>query len=186
MSDVRTALNGAKAQGVIRVADAGPRGMITIRGLVAERAAATLGLDTPDVRRIVFGHATALAWMSPDEFMVFCPYETAPAQVAALSAALGDAHALVADVSDARAVIDLTGPAIRDVLSKLSPVDFAPAAFGVGEMRRTRLAQVPAAIWFSADEVAHVVCFRSVAGYAFDVLKEASAVDARVSQFPGN
>jgi hypothetical protein len=32
-----------------------------------------------------------------------------------------------------------------------------------GEMRRTRLQQVPAAIWFESATEARVVCFRSVA-----------------------
>jgi sarcosine oxidase subunit gamma len=64
----------------------------------------------------------------------------------------------------------LTGErgALRDVLAKITPADMA--ALAPGEMRRTRLQQVPAAIWFESETEARVVCFRSVAQYVFDLL----------------
>ena len=47
-------------------------------------------------------------------------------------------------------------------------------AFPVGTLRRTRLAQVPAAIWFEDEETAFVVAFRSVADYVFALLSNAA------------
>jgi hypothetical protein len=70
----------------------------------------------------------------------------------------------------------------REALAKLCPVDLAPGVFEAGEMRRTRLAQVPAAFWWEEDGFT-LVCFRSVAQYAFDVLKGAADGAARVGHF---
>jgi sarcosine oxidase subunit gamma len=83
---------------------------------------------------------------------------------------MGSTHHLAVNVSDARAMFSLTGEAgpLKDVLAKVTPADMA--ALAPGEMRRTRLQQVPAAIWFESGTEARVVCFRSVARYVFDVL----------------
>ena len=58
-----------------------------------------------------------------------------------------------------------------EVLQKLSPVDFETLA--PGELRRSRTAQVAAAMW-KQDQGFTVVCFRSVARYVFDLLANAS------------
>jgi sarcosine oxidase subunit gamma len=78
-------------------------------------------------------------------------------------------------MSCARAAIDLVGPGWREVLAKGSPIDLAPGRFEPGDFRRTRLGQVAVAIWASEAETAHLVCFRSVAGFVFDWLRTAAA-----------
>ena len=83
-------------------------------------------------------------------------------------------HALVTDVSDARAMFELRGGGLRDVLAKLTPADMSAAALPPGELRRSRLAQVPAAFWLRSETAAQVICFRSVARYVFDLLKTAA------------
>jgi sarcosine oxidase subunit gamma len=60
------------------------------------------------------------------------------------------------------------------VLAKGAPVDLAPAAFGVGDFRRTRLGQVAAAFWMPAPDTFELMCFRSVAGYVADWLANAA------------
>ncbi len=79
----------------------------------------------------------------------------------------------------------LTGDdgAIRDTLAKLTPADLRPASLPVEEVRRTRLAQVPAAIWIESEGQAKVVCFRSVAAYVFGLLKQASRRGSEVDFF---
>jgi sarcosine oxidase subunit gamma len=49
------------------------------------------------------------------------------------------------------------------------------ARFELGELRRTRLGQIAAALWKPAEGEIRLVCFRSVAQYAFDLLAEAAA-----------
>ena len=75
------------------------------------------------------------------------------------------------------------GAAIREVLAKLTPADLRPGAIGIGEVRRTRLAQVPAAFWLDGEGKATVVCFRSVAEYVFGLLRNASENGSGVGYF---
>lgn len=173
MSDPATALLGAAYSGLITVAEALPRGMVTLKAdLTAATAKAVsdvTGAAMPDLRQITSGKMD-VAWMAPDELLILCDHAEADAVTRALSDKLGQAHHLAINVSDARAVFLLEGDAIRDVLGKLTPADLSPGALPIGEMRRTRLAQVAAAIWFTSDTTAEVMCFRSVARYVFDVL----------------
>ncbi|MEM6890522.1 MAG: sarcosine oxidase subunit gamma family protein [Pseudomonadota bacterium] len=176
MSEATSALGGAGFDaGIATVAEAPLQGMITLRGDLSASAFATAlsgvtGLSLPAPRRTVSREAQSLCWMSPDEVLFLCPYADRHAQVAALEAALEGQHALVANVSEARAVFTLQGAHARDVLAKLCPVDLAPASFGAGDFRRTRLAQSAAAFWMPSDNAFHIVCFRSHARYIFDVL----------------
>lgn len=172
MSEAVSALGGLAFDGYVQVAETGPQGMIVLRskGDGLEGALAALGLPVPGQRRIVQAGERAVAWMSPDEYLIWLPYPQVAAAVAALEAALAGRHHLVADVSDARAVFTLRGAGAREVLAKACPVDFAPGVFEPGEVRRTRAAQVAAAVWMSGDETFTLVCFRSVARYVFDLL----------------
>ena len=147
-------------------------GQITLRGDLASPAfAEAVSVPLPEPRRITEGEVR-LAWMSPDELLAFCPRAQVATYVAAVSKALSGQHHLAADVSDARAVFRLTGPEprLRETLAKLSPADFRPDRLPRGEVRRTRLAQVPAALWFD-EGTATVICFRSVATYVEDILR---------------
>ena len=87
--------------------------------------------------------------------------------MAALARALAGEHHLAVDVSDARAVFRIEGHKASDVLRKLAPVDFDKLE--PGELRRTRAAQVAAAIWMQ-DGGYTLVSFRSVAGYVMGLL----------------
>ena len=56
------------------------------------------------------------------------------------------------------------------MIAKLAPVDLHPDQFAAGDFRRTRLGQVAAAFWMRDDDTLQIICFRSVAGYTFDLL----------------
>ncbi len=185
MSEVVSALPGARFDGIALVDEAGPVGMITIRGRLSDKGFAKVlkkqcGLAVPGQRKVVQGGGKTLIWMSPDELLLVLPYDAADAEVAALDEALSGTHALAVNVSDARAVFDVSGAQARDVLAKLFPVDLSTDAFGMGMIRRSRMAQVPAALWMEGADRFRVVCFRSVAQYAFDVLSVAAAPGSEV------
>ncbi|MGR3713933.1 MAG: sarcosine oxidase subunit gamma [Shimia sp.] len=176
MSEAVSALSGATFDGFAKLSDTGLRGMITVRGDLAskEMAAAikaATGAAVPAQRRVGVGDKGKVAWMSPDELLVVVGYAEAGATVAALNAALSGVHALAVDVSDARAVFAVEGAGCRDALAKLAPVDLAADVFAADEVRRTRIAQVPAAFWQTGPDAFEVICFRSVAQYVFDVLR---------------
>ena len=179
MSDAISALPGSVYDGFVRVEELGPSGMITLRGELAsaelqKAVKAATGLAVPGQRGADFENDSGVAWMSPDELMLFVRYGDVADKLAHLEKTLSGTHYLAVDVSDARAMFGLSGEAVREVIAKLCPVDIAPGMFGPGEIRRTRMAQVPAAIWMPAEGQMRVVCFRSVARYVFDLLKDAA------------
>lgn len=186
MSEARSTLEGASRSGVIRIEEAGLRGMVTLRAdLTAARVKkavkAVAGVDLPGIRKVAFAEDRGALWMSPDELLLLMPLSEAPAGAARLDKALGDTHHLVAEVSDARAVFRLTGEldACREVLAKLTPADLRPGQFEEAEVRRTRLAQVAVAFWIEDGGIT-LVCFRSVARYVFDLLVNAAAPGGEV------
>lgn len=188
MSEPIGALGGAVFDGLARIADCGLQGMIALRGDLAARAVhkavtSATGGRMPGRREVRSGARGTACWMSPDEVLVLVPYAAAEAQAGAMRAVLGRTHALAVDVSDARAMLQVSGPAAREVMAKLCPVDLSPQGFGPGMFRRTRLAQVAAAIWMPGAEEFRVVCFRSVAEYALDVLTAAAHPQSAVGAF---
>ena len=193
MSEPVSALNGASFEGLVTLQDRGPTGMITLRGDLAAPAMAkaldkALGLTVPGIRRVQPAKGVSkgqAAWMSPDELLLILPYGQVSSVCASLSASLKAVHHLVADVSDARALITVSGQDahVREVLAKLAPVDLHPAQFGPGDFRRTRLAQVAGAFWMPEAGQINVICFRSVAQYVFDLLSAAADPAAPVDYF---
>ena len=188
MSEVVSALRGKSFEGYVTVADAGPRGMITLRGDLAsdalqKTATGVTGAGFPGVRQEKFKGDSGICWMSPDEVLILCPYADVPGAVARLETALAGTHHLIANVSDARALITVTGSEAREAMAKLTPTDLSPTAFGPGQFRRTRLAQVPAAFWMPDQTTFQVVCFRSVARYVFDALAMSARPGSEVAFF---
>ncbi|TCP62005.1 sarcosine oxidase subunit gamma [Rhodovulum bhavnagarense] len=178
----------ARSQGLARIEAVAGRGMITLKGDMDSRRfknvlAKALDLPLPDPLRCAFEGARGIGWMAPDEVLIFVPGAEVPEALAALRDKIGDDHITAVDVSDARAQFRLTGPGAREVLAKLSPVDFAPARFVPGTFRRTRLAQVPVAVWQKDADRFGLVCFRSVGGYVAGLLANAAAPGAEVGYF---
>ncbi|WP_322892690.1 MULTISPECIES: sarcosine oxidase subunit gamma [unclassified Yoonia] len=187
MSDAVSALQGRMVPGEVTVREAGLRGMITLRGDLSDAAlravcAEVTGCDFPDRGKITAEGEMALCWMSPDEILILLPYAQVTGALARNDAALQGQHYLAENVSDARALILVEGDFAREVMAKVTPVDLHPAQFGPGDFRRSRLSQVPAAFWMTDEDTFAVICFRSVAEYAFDLLV-ASAKAGRVGVF---
>lgn len=179
MSEAVSALGGARFQGIADIAELGLQGMITLRGdlgsaKVHSAVKSITGLPVPAINRVQLADSYGVCWMSPDELLLLVPYTEVANQLDALTSQLSGEHALAVDVSDARAVFSVSGPYARDVLAKLAPVDLAAERFTSGMIRRTRIAQVPAAFWLSDEDSFQIVCFRSVAQYMFDLLSVAA------------
>ncbi|MFZ1725165.1 MAG: sarcosine oxidase subunit gamma family protein [Albidovulum sp.] len=174
MSKAVSALGGVSHQGFVEVSEAGLQGMITLRGDLSsarlkKAVKAATGTPVPAARRIEVKSDRAAAWMAPDELLILVPYPETAATVADMEKALAGDHALVADVSDARAKFRIKGGKAHEALMKLCPVDFA--TLSEGEIRRTRAAQVAAALWKSAPDEFSLVSFRSSAGYVMGLLE---------------
>ena len=188
MSSAVSALNSAVYAGYVKVEELGLRGMITLRGDIPNASFSSgvktvLGVAVPEQRGISFSGDTGLAWMSPDELLVLVPYGKAEETVVALGQKLKSQHHLAVNVSDARAMFALSGDRVREVMAKLAPVDMAAGAFEPGKIRRTRMAQVPAAFWMHDERTVKIICFRSVAQYMFDLLQDAAEPGGEVNIF---
>jgi sarcosine oxidase, subunit gamma len=181
MSDPVSALNGASYQGFATIREIGPLGMITLRAkrikALDKAVKAVTGTKLPAQRRIEINGDRACGWMSPDEYLLIVPYADVSAALASLTKALAGEHHLAVDVSDARAIFRIEGDHAADVLRKLSPVDFD--RLDPGELRRTRAAQVAAALWSEGGGYT-LVCFRSVAGYVMGLLTHSAQPGSEV------
>ena len=176
MSDPAAPLGNACFTGSATIREIGPLGMIALRAAAGtpglpEAILAISGTPVPGQRMILRQGEHWTAWMSPDEFLLVLPRAEVPAALATIAATLGSAHHLAADVSDARSVFRIEGAGADAVIARLCPVDLP--RLPAGEIRRTRAAQVPCALW-RADGGITLVAFRSVARYVFDILTNAA------------
>ncbi|MEL6265410.1 MAG: sarcosine oxidase subunit gamma family protein [Pseudomonadota bacterium] len=159
--------------------------MVTLKADLADPAVAAAvtqvtGAAMPGPLAVTRAGETAVVWMAPDELMILGPEGSAGATVAALEAALPSALAL--DMSDARTLFAIEGPAARDTLAKGVPVDLRPAVFTPGTARRTHMGQVAIGVWLDPEggERFGLVCFRSLAAYVAEWLAEAGQPAGRV------
>lgn len=183
MSNSVSALQGKVAPGEVTIREAGLRGMIILRGDLNDKklrsvCTALTGFKVPDPGKANCEGEKGLCWMSPDELLVLVPYADAGQAVAQIDKALAGSHFLAENVSDARAVILVEGTFCREVIAKLAPVDLHANTFKPGDFRRTRLGQVAAAFWMRDEDTFEVICFRSVAGYTFDLLAASAKAGA--------
>ena len=176
-------LGDRKFGGLAVIEEMSPRGMLMVRGdfadpSIAGAVRAATGAGMPDALGLSRGDGGIVCWMSPDELLLILPYDAREAAMQRLCETLDGGTYLVADVSDMRALFRVPGRQARDVLAKLVPIDMSQEAFGVGTFRRTRLAQVAAAVWMddrSDQQAFEVMVMRSHAEYAFAVLRAAAA-----------
>lgn len=180
--------DATRFDGIAQIERCDSLGMITLRGDLSAKPVKTAatratGATMPGVNEVRMAGTSGLCWMSPDELLAFCPYDDVEKHMTKMQTTLKTTHALLANVSDARAVFRLSGPATREVLAKLCPVDLSPDTFRPGMLRRTRMAQVPAAFWMLDDTTFQIVCFRSVGDYMFNLLKAAAQTGSDVDAF---
>ena len=188
MFNAVSALQGASFNdGIAEVRELGLRGMITLRGDLSDKklikAVKAIAGAMPEQREVALKDDDGAAWMSSDELLLMVPHADALSTIEALNSSLAGTHFLAANVSDARAVFEVSGPRAREVMAKLAPVDFAKGAFEMGMFRRSRLAQVPAAFWMNEEDAFTIVCFRSVAEYMFDLLCVAAQASSEVDAY---
>ena len=188
MSEPISALNHASYNGIAQIEECGLQGMITLRGDLSDKVLAkavkdATGQKVPGQRGASISGDTGVCWMSSDELLVLVPYAEVEAKLAAMNNALSGVHALAVNVSDARAVIRVSGSNAREVLGKVAPVDLSAEAFQPGQIRRSRLAQVAGAFWMDDAETFRVVCFRSTADYVFKLLRVASQPGSEVGVY---
>ncbi|WP_030611764.1 sarcosine oxidase subunit gamma [Streptomyces sclerotialus] len=117
-------------------------------------------------------------WLGPDEWLVVAPPGAAPF-TAELHEALAGEPGSVVDVSAHRTVVELRGPAARDVLDKGCPLDLHPSVFTPGQAVTTQLGPVPVILWRTAEDTYRLLPRSSFADHLARWLIDAMAEYAR-------
>ena len=173
------------AEPLIGIEPSGLRGMITVRGDLASEAIAAavdeaVGLAVPGPLSVVVDGKSRVVWMSTDELLLFCGYAKADAATARIVDQTGDAHHMALNVSDARALIRLTGARVGEVLAKGAPCDCSDHGFPVGTARRTHLAGLAVAFWRLDAETWEIVALRSYAHHLMAWLEQSAQPGSEV------
>ena len=171
--------------GYVKVSEKMTTGMLTVRGEFRSSKFKTsftkaVGTKLPKEREVILAKNN-VAWMSPDELLILCDYADVSSLSQNLQMELKDQHHMLVNVSDARALFEISGSGIREVIAKLAPVNIA--TLEIGEIRRTRFSQIAAAFWLTSETTLCVICFSSVADYMFNLLKTSSMPNSKVGDF---
>ncbi|MFY9289463.1 MAG: sarcosine oxidase subunit gamma family protein [Methylorubrum rhodinum] len=130
------------------------------------------GLSLPEPGAALFSGETGLIWSGPGQWLALGP---ARGDLDDLGAALSGLAA-VADQSDGRALLRLSGPEARRVLEKGVSVDLHPRAFGPGRTAVTAVAHIGVQLWQRDDRPTYELAVaRSFAGSLWSWLEEAAA-----------
>jgi methylglutamate dehydrogenase subunit D len=146
------------------------------RAALQERVAVHFGLVLPDDARRVTAGPISAAGTGPGSWLL-AREDDGNTWIPDLRSAVGDT-ASVADQSDAYAILRLSGPALRETLAKLVPLDLHPRAFRIGDVAATLAAQIGALLWRIDDgadghSVIELAVYRSMAASLWHALRGA-------------
>ncbi|HYB11385.1 MAG TPA: sarcosine oxidase subunit gamma family protein [Alphaproteobacteria bacterium] len=169
-----------REEAAVLLCDRGFVGQLSLRGsgdssfMAAVEAA--IGLAPPATPNLVVESREArILWLGPDEWLVVVDGEKSEGFWRLLVEKLADQHAAVADVSEARAVIGLSGPKARETLAHGCSLDLHPRVFGTGQCAQTLLARVPVIIHQRSNEPSFdLYVQRSLAEYLWNWLEDAA------------
>ena len=133
------------------------------------------GVDLPDTPQRVEGKDIAFIWAGPDQWIAIAEREQNRDIEVELKPLL-DGLSSVVDQSDARAVVQISGPRARDVLAKGMPIDLHPRAFKANNVAITHASHIGIIFWQIDDAPTYqIAMFRSFADSFVHWLLESSA-----------
>jgi methylglutamate dehydrogenase subunit D len=124
-------------------------------------------------RRVTRGPFT-FAGIGPDQWIASAEGPEAPNFAARVRARIG-LFAAVSDQTDARLVLRLSGPKVRDVLAKGVPLDLHPKAFKPGDVAATLVAYIGMQLDRLDDATFQLTAPRSMAGSFWSWLSASAA-----------
>ncbi len=118
-------------------------------------------VQPPHAPHVVCGASIDLIWSGPSQRLAVSVRPQMPAELQSDLAGI----AAVTDQTDARAVLRLRGPHVRDVLAKGCPVDLHERAFRPGDTVITAIGGIGVQLWWAdVDDAVHLAVPRSMAG----------------------
>jgi heterotetrameric sarcosine oxidase gamma subunit len=143
---------------------------------IARRGDASLP-DLPRSPGCALIGTTEFIWTGPGQWLALDPSREGIARfdfARELAERFGSA-ASVTDLTGARAILRLAGPAVRDTLTKLVPVDLDESMFPPGAAALTLAGHVGVTLWRPTAESWNLACYRSFgASLLHDVLEAAA------------
>ena len=134
-----------------------------------------LGIDLPAEPRVATGEALSFVWAGPGRWLAMAELVSGDALVRELRAEFGDLCS-VTDQSDARILVRVSGPRVRDTLAKGILIDLHPRAFRVGDTAMTSIGHVRAHFWQTdATPTYEIAVMRSYAAAFWHWLIESGA-----------
>lgn len=142
---------------------------------VRDKAKQRFGVEPPAIPRAVRGRGVLLVWSGPEQFLVL-----------ARRSSLTLAHEIrdtfenavsVSDQSAARCLFAVSGPFVRDMLSKLIAVDLHETTFPAGSCAATVIGHIAVNLWHTQDhpDKFFLLCASSYAGSIWETIIEAGA-----------
>jgi heterotetrameric sarcosine oxidase gamma subunit len=166
-ADQTAKLPRAHASSLLRITEHLGLGLATLmaRGdeaALAARVAQQFGIDLPSGATRSARSGTAFVGIGPGTWLA-CREASDPNWASEL-AAMVSGLASVSDQSSGYAVLRVTGPAARDLLSRGAFIDFHPSVFGPGSAAATTIAHIGVMLWQLDDAPTYdVALFRSYA-----------------------
>ncbi len=141
---------------------------------VAKLAASTLDRPWPAAINRAAGEADARTIrLGPDEYLMLVPRPAVADLVDRLQPVLADHHHALVDVSARFAVLELSGPAVRQTLAAACPLDLHDGGFPVDAATRTVLGKAEIVLDRLAADRYRLAVNRSFAPYVEALLHEA-------------
>jgi heterotetrameric sarcosine oxidase gamma subunit len=113
---------------------------------MAEAVRAASGIELPQTPRRAAAGGLAFIGYAPQQWLAIGEGDKGRALLARISEGLAGLAAFV-DQSDAKAMLRLSGPRVRDMLAKGCALDLHPRAFQPQDAATTQLALIPCQLW---------------------------------------
>ena len=132
---------------------------------------ARFGIAAPLPRRMTSGEGLVVQWCGDQQYYAITNDRREGALTLELKSCL-NGLASVSDQSHGRIVIQLSGPKVRAVLAKGSPVDFHQREFPVGASVPTQMAHVGVHVSRPGEEAFELSLFRGFSDHFWEWLTE--------------
>jgi sarcosine oxidase subunit gamma len=116
------------------------------RGDFAKAVLQVTGLELPDGPKRAAASGLTLIGIAPAQWLAIADGAEGRGRLSRLSAALSGLASVV-DQSDAKAILRVSGPRLRDTLAKGCSLDLHPRIFGLEDAATTQIALIPCQLW---------------------------------------
>ena len=123
-------------------------GQVNLRGPSTDSLFTTTVKDILDVEiptepnTVSSGGKYIVLWLGENEWLVITQEDQQTNLIKQLGNKLNGMSASITDLSSGQIILRITGPSVRNVLSKGCTLDLHPRSFGVGDCAQTLLAEV--------------------------------------------